>query len=179
MRPGEIWVKGAGGAEIELAEDGVLSLRDPYDDEVLLDPNAKLVKVTAQNNVELQAGDTKVKIGKKLPEGDEPPSLADMASLLVPDNPLTGGPGQIVEIGHAKTFFEEPLHPYSDMLMNSVPRLRVKKEPTFIQGQPPSLLGPPIGCRFADRCPKRFDKCSEEPPVVEAKGHQVKCWLYA
>lgn len=86
--------------------------------------------------------------------------------------------GQIVEIGHAKTFFEQPLHPYSDMLMNSVPRLRVKKEPTFIQGQPPSLLGPPTGCRFAERCPKRFEKCAEEPPLVEAKGHQVKCWLY-
>jgi oligopeptide/dipeptide ABC transporter ATP-binding protein len=87
--------------------------------------------------------------------------------------------GQIVELGHAKTFFSSPLHPYSDMLMNSVPRLRVKKEPTFIKGQPPSLLGPPAGCRFAERCPKRFDKCSEEPPVVVAKGHQVKCWLYA
>jgi oligopeptide/dipeptide ABC transporter ATP-binding protein len=87
--------------------------------------------------------------------------------------------GQVVEVGHAKTFFEAPLHPYSDMLMNSVPRLRVKKEPTFIQGQPPSLLGPPTGCRFAERCPKRFDKCSEEPPVFDAKGHQVKCWLYA
>lgn len=87
--------------------------------------------------------------------------------------------GQIVEIGHAKTFFEKPLHPYSDMLMNSVPRLRVKKEPTFIQGQPPSLLGPPTGCRFAERCPKRFEKCSKEPPLVEAQGHSVKCWLYA
>jgi oligopeptide/dipeptide ABC transporter ATP-binding protein len=86
--------------------------------------------------------------------------------------------GQVVEIGHAKTFFEAPLHPYSDMLMNSVPRLRVKKEPTFIQGQPPSLLGPPTGCRFAERCPKRFEKCSEEPPIMNAKGHQVKCWLY-
>jgi len=86
--------------------------------------------------------------------------------------------GQIVEVGHARTFFSKPLHPYSEMLMNSVPRLRVKKEPTFIKGQPPSLLGPPTGCRFAERCPKRFDKCSEEPPVVNAKGHQVKCWLY-
>jgi len=87
--------------------------------------------------------------------------------------------GQIVEVGHAKTFFSEPLHPYSEMLMNSVPRLRVKKEPSFIKGQPPSLLGPPTGCRFAERCPKRFNQCSEEPPVVETKGHQVKCWLYA
>lgn len=87
--------------------------------------------------------------------------------------------GQIVEVGHASTFFSEPLHPYSEMLMNSVPRLKVEKEPTFITGRPPSLLGPPEVCRFAPRCPKRFDKCSQEPSVVMAKGHQVKCWLYA
>lgn len=87
--------------------------------------------------------------------------------------------GQIVEIAHASTFFSKPLHPYSEMLMDSVPKLKVEKEPTFISGQPPSLLGPPEGCRFAARCPKRFAKCSEEPPVVKAKGHKVKCWLYA
>lgn len=86
--------------------------------------------------------------------------------------------GQIVEVGHASTFFEAPLHPYSEMLMKSVPKLKVKEEPTFITGHPPSLLGPPTGCRFAERCPKRFDKCDEEPPLVMAKGHKVKCWLY-
>ncbi len=87
--------------------------------------------------------------------------------------------GQIVEVGHASTFFSNPLHPYSKMLMDSVPRLRIEQEPTFITGQPPSLLSPPEGCRFAARCPRRFEKCAEEPPVVETKGHKVKCWLYA
>jgi len=51
-------------------------------------------------------------------------------------------------------------------------------EPDFITGQPPSLINPPTGCRFAARCPKRFDKCSEEPPVVNKEGRLVKCWLY-
>jgi peptide/nickel transport system ATP-binding protein len=86
--------------------------------------------------------------------------------------------GQIVEVSGAHRFFAEPLHPYSRMLMASVPRLRANVEPEFITGQPPSLLDPPKGCRFADRCPKRFAKCSEEPPVVDVDGIQVKCWLY-
>lgn len=87
--------------------------------------------------------------------------------------------GQIVEMSDARRFFTDPLHPYSRMLMASVPRLKVEQEPTFITGHPPSLLGPPSGCRFADRCPSRFEKCVEEPPVIDEKGHQVKCWLYA
>lgn len=86
--------------------------------------------------------------------------------------------GQIVEVSGAHRFFAEPLHPYSRMLMASVPRLRANVEPEFITGQPPSLLDLPKGCRFADRCPKRFAKCSEEPPVVDVDGIQVKCWLY-
>ena len=87
--------------------------------------------------------------------------------------------GQIVEASDAHSFFDDPLHPYSKMLMASVPRLRADVEPEFITGQPPSLLNPPAGCRFAERCPKRFSKCSEEPPVFVQDGkRQVKCWLY-
>lgn len=86
--------------------------------------------------------------------------------------------GQIVEVSDAERFFKEPLHPYSQKLMASVPKLRANEEPDFITGQPPSLLAPPIGCRFADRCSKRFEKCSEEPPTFEEDGRLVKCWLY-
>ena len=86
--------------------------------------------------------------------------------------------GQIVEVGDATRFFLEPLHPYSRMLMDSVPRLRGTKEPDFIIGQPPSLLNPPIGCRFAARCPRRFEACEKEPPVYVKDTRLVKCWLY-
>jgi peptide/nickel transport system ATP-binding protein len=86
--------------------------------------------------------------------------------------------GQIVEVGDAERFFKEPLHPYSKKLMASVPKLRATVEPEFIIGQPPSLLDPPKGCRFAERCPKRFDLCNQDPPTVENKGRIVKCWLY-
>lgn len=86
--------------------------------------------------------------------------------------------GQIVEIGDALRFFQEPLHPYAQKLMASVPRLRETKDPDFIVGQPPSLINPPTGCRFADRCHKQFERCVEEPPMVEQHGRLVKCWLY-
>ncbi len=86
--------------------------------------------------------------------------------------------GQIVEVSDNERFFTSPLHPYSAKLMASVPRLRSKVEPDFITGQPPSLINPPTGCRFADRCPKRFEKCDEEPPVISVDNHLVKCWLY-
>jgi peptide/nickel transport system ATP-binding protein len=87
--------------------------------------------------------------------------------------------GQIVEVSDARRFFTEPLHPYSQKLMASVPRLRGDQEPEFITGQPPSLIDLPPGCRFAPRCPSRFERCQEDPPVVETHRHQVKCWLYA
>lgn len=86
--------------------------------------------------------------------------------------------GQIVEVSDAISFFTMPLHPYSRKLMDSVPRLRGNKEPDFIVGQPPSLLNLPIGCRFRDRCPSRFETCDVEPPTVQHDGHLVKCWLY-
>ena len=87
--------------------------------------------------------------------------------------------GQIVEVGHARDFFPAPLHPYAQMLMASVPRLRSESDPMFITGQPPSLIDLPSGCRFKARCPFRFEKCDEEPPMLDKNGRKVKCWLYA
>ena len=86
--------------------------------------------------------------------------------------------GQIVEVSDAHRFFTEPLHPYSQKLMASVPRLRGDQEPEFITGQPPSLIDLPPGCRFAPRCPARFEPCEQDPPVVNTGRRQVKCWLY-
>ena len=87
--------------------------------------------------------------------------------------------GQIVEMSDAYRFFDKPLHPYSQKLMASVPRLHAVTEPDFITGRPPSLINLPKGCRFADRCPARFEKCAEDPPVIEEDGRKVKCWLYS
>jgi oligopeptide/dipeptide ABC transporter ATP-binding protein len=87
--------------------------------------------------------------------------------------------GQVVELSRAAQFYREPLHPYSRMLMASVPTLRSEKVLGSIPGRPPSLVSPPTGCRFAERCPARFDRCAEEPPLVRLDSdRQVKCWLY-
>jgi peptide/nickel transport system ATP-binding protein len=87
--------------------------------------------------------------------------------------------GHIVEISNAEQFFLNPFHPYSQKLMASVPTLKERKELQFIPGQPPSLINPPEGCRFADRCDRRFEACDEEPPLFALEdGRQVKCWLY-
>ena len=97
--------------------------------------------------------------------------LADEAAIMYA--------GQIVEVCDAARFYREPFHPYSRKLMASVPTLREEKELEFIPGQPPSLINPPVGCRFAERCPSRFGKCEKEPRLAEVvAGHWVKCWLH-
>jgi oligopeptide/dipeptide ABC transporter ATP-binding protein len=97
--------------------------------------------------------------------------IADIAAIMYA--------GQIVEVCNASLFYREPFHPYSKKLMASVPTLKMDKELEFIKGQPPSLIDPPKGCRFAQRCQSRFAKCSEEPPLFEVgEEHKVKCWLY-
>ena len=87
--------------------------------------------------------------------------------------------GQIVELSDATDFFRNPAHPYSKLLMASVPRLHQARRPEFIPGQPPSLLNLPAGCRFAERCPSRFQRCAEDPRPMSIDSRQVRCWLYA
>jgi oligopeptide/dipeptide ABC transporter ATP-binding protein len=87
--------------------------------------------------------------------------------------------GQIVEVSTNSEFFTKPLHPYSAALMSSVPRLRSNTDLDFIGGQPPSLINPPTGCRFAARCRLVHNRCVEEPPTFNVDGRQVKCWLYS
>lgn len=73
-----------------------------------------------------------------------------------------------------------PRHPYTQLLISSLPEAGVRhaeKRLTGIPGSPPPLLNPPQGCRFRDRCPFAMEKCLEEPPVIEVEpGHFVACW---
>lgn len=94
------------------------------------------------------------------------------------DDVLVMYAGHVVEHSDAEAFFADPLHPYAQMLMAAVPKLYGEEELQFIPGQPPSLLNPPRGCRFADRCPLVFDKCKLEPPTFRVGERLVKCWLY-
>jgi len=87
--------------------------------------------------------------------------------------------GKILETATTREIFKTPKHPYTSALMQSVPRLDQKGGRLYsIEGQPPSLMNLPPGCRFFARCPVAEDTCRrEEPPEVEiSKGHFVSCW---
>ncbi|WP_428147437.1 ABC transporter ATP-binding protein [Delftia acidovorans] len=89
--------------------------------------------------------------------------------------------GQIVERAPRQAFFARPLHPYSVALMSAVPTVRGGRERAArrirLAGDPPSPINPPVGCRFAGRCPVAVPACSAEaPPLREAApGHWVRC----
>ncbi|MBI2855383.1 MAG: ABC transporter ATP-binding protein, partial [Chloroflexi bacterium] len=89
--------------------------------------------------------------------------------------------GEIVELGSAEDVLLHPRHPYSQKLLDSIPRLGSSEAPQFIAGAPPDLTDPPTGCRFHPRCPYAFERCRiERPPAFSAKeGHEARCWLLA
>jgi oligopeptide/dipeptide ABC transporter ATP-binding protein len=100
----------------------------------------------------------------------------------VADDILVMYAGRVVEHGPKRKLFYDPQHPYTWGLLGSIPRLdRPKPERLFsIRGTPPSLINPPRGCRFRPRCPHAFDKCLEEPELVDRAGdpaHLDRCWL--
>ncbi len=82
--------------------------------------------------------------------------------------------GRIVEIGSADDVFDNPIHPYTQRLLGSVPLLKVDREPTFIPGAPPDLASPPSGCRFHPRCPFANEKCSKEDPLLRPFGKEER-----
>ncbi|MEM1575269.1 MAG: ABC transporter ATP-binding protein [Nitrososphaerota archaeon] len=88
--------------------------------------------------------------------------------------------GKIVEMADVVRLFKNPLHPYSQGLMNSFPSLKgPRKKLISIPGSPPNLLFPPSGCRFHPRCQYVMEKCKEEEPLLIEidKGHYAACHL--
>jgi peptide/nickel transport system ATP-binding protein len=89
--------------------------------------------------------------------------------------------GQVVEDGTVDDIFYAPQHPYTWGLLGSLARLDRPRSDrlTQIAGQPPSLLSPPSGCRFAPRCSYEFDRCAELPALTGGEHHLDRCWLDA
>ncbi len=87
--------------------------------------------------------------------------------------------GKMMEIGDTVDIFDEPLHPYTQLLISSLPVLENKGVFSGIPGITPSLLEPPAGCVFHTRCPKAREHCRQEIPAFKevAEGHWVACHL--
>ncbi|MCB0095159.1 MAG: ABC transporter ATP-binding protein, partial [Caldilineaceae bacterium] len=91
--------------------------------------------------------------------------------------------GKLVDLAPIAQMVEQPLHPYSQLLLESVPGLDEKKERLVgIPGMPPRLINLPPGCLFAPRCPQVMPQCAEITPVLQEpdgeRGRQVACHLY-
>ena len=88
--------------------------------------------------------------------------------------------GRMVESGPVRQIFNRPAHPYTEALLQSIPRLSDSRERlTAIDGQPPDLVAPPLGCAFHPRCPRAIDRCRiEDPPAFTvAPSQHARCWL--
>lgn len=87
--------------------------------------------------------------------------------------------GSIIELGPTELIFSDPIHPYTQMLVNALPKVGDKSQKVGIPGRPPPLSNPPPGCRFAPRCPSAMDRCRKEiPEFIEVKsGRFAACHL--
>lgn len=98
----------------------------------------------------------------------------------IADSILVMYAGKLAEKAPTEAIIHAPRHPYTRLLISSLPEIGVKyseRKLTGIPGKPPLLLNPPVGCRFRERCPIAFEKCLEEPPFIEIeKDHYVACW---
>jgi peptide/nickel transport system ATP-binding protein len=88
--------------------------------------------------------------------------------------------GNFAEVSTVEDLFKEPLHPYSQLLIASLPALEQKGSFQGIPGLPPSLLNRPEGCAFRSRCPRAFERCVVEDPPLDLvrPGREVACHLY-
>ena len=90
--------------------------------------------------------------------------------------------GKIVEMGRTKDIFKEMAHPYTQALISAVPQVAInrQKKTIYLEGEIPSPINPPSGCRFRTRCPQVMKKCkTHEPPLVDlGGGHVCACHLH-
>jgi peptide/nickel transport system ATP-binding protein/oligopeptide transport system ATP-binding protein len=89
--------------------------------------------------------------------------------------------GKMVELTTREELFRNPLHPYTKALMSAIPipDPTLKRERIILQGDVPSPLNPPGGCRFHPRCPVALEMCASNEPVFSevSNGHLAACWL--
>jgi oligopeptide/dipeptide ABC transporter ATP-binding protein len=89
---------------------------------------------------------------------------------------------KMAEVGDVREVFADPKHPYTQGLLRSVPNIQLDGAELYkMEGAPPNLLHPPVGCRFSPRCPHVMDICRMQEPdfdPVDKGNHLASCWLY-
>jgi peptide/nickel transport system ATP-binding protein len=143
---------------------------------VIMDEPTSALDVVAQRSLMVQIKELQERIGFAVIFVTHDMSLVSHFS----DNLMVMYAGQVAELGPTERVFGSPAHPYTVGLMDAFPSIRgPRRALKGIPGHPPDLARPPFGCRFAQRCPKVFDRCTAEPPgLYQVDGIDVRCFLY-
>jgi peptide/nickel transport system ATP-binding protein len=145
-------------------------------DLVIMDEPTSALDVVAQRSLMVQIKELQQQLGFAVVFVTHDMSLVSHFS----DRLVVMYAAQAVEIGPTRSVFDNPGHPYTRGLLDAFPSIRGPRVPlTGIPGSPPNLLNPPAGCRFAPRCPHRFELCDEQPPLYDAPGSLAACHLHA
>jgi peptide/nickel transport system ATP-binding protein len=145
-------------------------------DLVIMDEPTSALDVVAQRSLMMQIKQLQQQLGFAVVFVTHDMSLVSHFS----DRLVVMYAAQAVEIGPTRRCFDEPAHPYTRGLLDAFPSIRGPRLPlTGIPGSPPNLLHPPTGCRFAPRCPARFEMCDLEPPLYDAGASLAACHLHA
>jgi peptide/nickel transport system ATP-binding protein len=143
---------------------------------VIMDEPTSALDVVAQRSLMVQIKELQEQFGFAVIFVTHDMSLVSHFS----DDLMVMYAGQVAEIGATRQVFDSPAHPYTIGLMDAFPSIRGERKPLKgIPGRPPDLARPPVGCRFAPRCPKVMERCTEEPPeLYRLDGIDVRCFLY-
>ena len=145
-------------------------------DLVIMDEPTSALDVVAQRSLMVQVKELQEQLGFAVIFVTHDMSLVSHFS----DRLMVMYAGQVAEAGATRKVFDAPKHPYSVGLLDAFPSIRGPKVPlTGIPGRPPDLARPPAGCRFAPRCPREMDICTETiPALFPVDGVDVRCLLY-
>jgi peptide/nickel transport system ATP-binding protein/peptide/nickel transport system permease protein len=144
-------------------------------DLIIMDEPTSALDVVAQRSLMVQIKQLQEQLGFAVIFVTHDMSLVSHFS----DRLLVMYAAQVAEYGETRQVFDQPLHPYTQGLLEAFPSIRGEKTRLVgIPGQPPDLLRPPAGCRFAARCPHAHERCAIAPPLYDVDGDLVRCVLY-
>jgi peptide/nickel transport system ATP-binding protein len=145
-------------------------------DLVIMDEPTSALDVVAQRSLMVQIKELQQRLGFAVVFVTHDMSLVSHFS----DRLVVMYAAKAVEIGNTRNVFAAPGHPYTQGLLDAFPSVRGPRVPlTGIPGSPPNLLNPPTGCRFAPRCPHRFDACVIQPELYDTGSTLAACHLHA